>query len=394
MLRNLAILGSTGSVGAQAIELVKKNRDRFNVVGLAAFGSRLTLLAQQVFDLAPEIVALAKTEHEASFKEHLKLELETRNVKTSEFKLPTIISGPGAVELVASYAADVILNGITGASGLSSTISALKAGRTLALANKESLIVGGKLVMEMARPGQLVPVDSEHSAIAQALRSGARSEVRRLIITANGGPFRGRPRSELGEVTIQEALNHPKWSMGPVITINSATLVNKALEVIEAHLLYDVPFHNIEVMVHPQSVIHSMVEFYDGATIAQASPPDMTLPISLGLAWPDRVPNAAPGIDWRESHTWEFSPLDNEAFPAVELAKQVGNEGGSAPAAYNGANEVCVDAFLAGRLPFLSIVDTVTKVVSEHNGRGDTTLDAILAADQWARLRAKEICCL
>ncbi len=247
---------------------------------------------------------------------------------------------------------DVVLNGITGAVGLRPTLAALDAGNTLALANKESLIIGGPLVTARAKPGQIVPVDSEHSALAQCLRGGRADEVRRLVLTASGGPFRGRSREDLHDVTPEQALAHPTWSMGPVVTVNSATLVNKGLEVIEAHLLFGIPFDRIEVVVHPTSVVHSMVEFHDGSTLAQASPPSMLIPISLGLGWPDRVPDAAPPVDWTVPTAWEFFPLDEEAFPAVALAREAGERGGTAPAVYNAANEVCVEAFLAGRLRF------------------------------------------
>jgi 1-deoxy-D-xylulose-5-phosphate reductoisomerase len=286
-----------------------------------------------------------------------------------------------------------VLNGITGSIGLAPTLAALEAGRVLVLANKESLIVGGPLVKAVARPGQIVPVDSEHTALFQGLMGGARREVRKLVVTASGGPFRGWSREQLAGVTREQALNHPNWDMGPVITVNSATLVNKGLEVIEAHLLYDIPFEQIEVVVHPQSVIHSMVEFTDGSTLAQASPPDMRMPISLGLGWPDRVPDAAPGCDWTKAATWTFFPLDTEAFPSVGLARHVGSLGGTAPAVFNAANEECVDAFLDGRLPFTGIVDTVAKVVAEH-GRPSPgtalTLADVLAAETWARGTAQD----
>jgi 1-deoxy-D-xylulose-5-phosphate reductoisomerase len=281
-----------------------------------------------------------------------------------------------------------VLNGITGSIGLAPTLAALEAGRVLVLANKESLIVGGPLVKAVAKPGQIVPVDSEHTALFQAMMAGARKEVRRLVVTASGGPFRGWSRERLVGVTKEQALAHPNWAMGPVITINSATLVNKGLEVIEAHLLYDIPFEQIEVVVHPQSIVHSMVEFTDGSTLAQASPPDMRMPISLGLGWPDRVPDAAPGCDWTKAATWEFFPLDTEAFPSVGLAREVGALGGTAPAVFNAANEECVDAFLQGRLPFTGIVDTVAKVVAEHGrpSQGTSlTLADVLAAETWAR---------
>jgi 1-deoxy-D-xylulose-5-phosphate reductoisomerase len=283
---------------------------------------------------------------------------------------------------------------MTGSVGLAPTLAALTAGRTLALANKESLIVGGPLVKAAARPGQIVPVDSEHSALAQCLRGGRPEEVRRLVLTASGGPFRGRTSAELAAVTPDQALAHPTWDMGSVVTINSATLVNKGLEVIEAHLLFDVPYDRIDVVVHPQSVVHSMVEYADGSTLAQASPPDMRLPIALGLAWPDRVPGAVPGCDWSTTATWEFFPLDEGAFPAVRLARECGQAGGTAPAVYNAANEECVAAFLDGRLPFTGIVDTVARIVAEHEVRGHgnaLTLGDVLRAESWARIRAQEL---
>jgi 1-deoxy-D-xylulose 5-phosphate reductoisomerase len=287
----------------------------------------------------------------------------------------------------------VVLNAVTGFSGLAATLAALRAGRVLALANKESLITGGPLVADLAQPGQIVPVDSEHSAIAQCLRGGRADEVAQLVLTASGGPFLHRSRAELAGITPEQALAHPTWNMGPVITINSATLVNKGLEVIEAHLLFGVGFDRIKVVVHRQSVIHSMVEFTDGSTIAQASPPDMRIPIALALRWPDRVPGAAPAVDWAAKHTWTFEPLDEEAFPAVRIAREAGRAGGTVPAAYNAANESCVDAFLAGKLPFAGIVDTVAQVVSEHKIRtgGPVALADVLATDRWARARASEL---
>jgi 1-deoxy-D-xylulose-5-phosphate reductoisomerase len=395
----VVILGSTGSIGTQAIDVIRRNPDRFRVVGLAAGGSRVDVLAAQVLDLRPEVVAVAK----GSVAEDLQLALyaaaQKRGYSSGEYRLPRLLAGPGTIAEAAAWPCDIVLNGIEGAAGLASTLAALDAGRTLALANKESLIIGGPLVRQRAKPGQIVAVDSEHSALAQCMRAGTRGELRRLVVTASGGPFRGRSRAELRDVTPEQALAHPTWSMGPLITVNSATLVNKGLEVIEAHLLYDVPFESIEVMVHPQSAIHSMVEFTDGSTIAQVSPPDMRLPIAMALAWPERVPDAAPGVDWTRAHTWEFFPLDNEAFPAVLLAREVGAAGGTAPAVYNGANEECVAAFLRGTLAFPAIVDTVARVVSEHTNDsgspapagGGLTLADVLAADEWARTRAREL---
>ncbi|WP_460352373.1 1-deoxy-D-xylulose-5-phosphate reductoisomerase [Actinoallomurus acanthiterrae] len=399
--RDIVILGSTGSIGTQAIDVIRRNPDRFRVAGLAAGGGRVDLLARQVLDLRPDVVAVAKGSVAEDLQLALYAEAQKRGYSSGDYRLPRLLAGPGTIAEVAAWPCDVVLNAVDGAAGLSSTLAALDAGRTLALANKESLIIGGPLVKRRAKPGQIVPVDSEHSALAQCLRGGARSELRRLVVTASGGPFRGRTRAELTDVTPEQALAHPTWAMGPLVTVNSATLVNKGLEVIEAHLLFDVPFDRIAVVVHPQSIVHSMVEFADGSTIAQASPPDMRLAIALGLGWPDRVPDAAPALDWSRAYTWEFFPLDDEAFPAVRLAREVGEAGGTFPAVYNGANEECVAAFLAGRLAFPAIVDTVSRVVSEHtNGPdplirddpgGGLTVDDVLAADRWARTRAREL---
>lgn len=356
-MRRVIILGSSGSIGTQALDVIRGNRDRFDVVGLAT-GSQRDVLEAQAREFGVESTAVGI--HEAE-------------------------------QLVRDVEADVVLNGITGSVGLGPTIAALEEGRTLALANKESLIVGGELVTALARPGQIVPVDSEHSAIAQALRSGERSEVRRLVLTASGGPFRGRSRDALGTVTPAEALAHPTWNMGRVVTTNSATLVNKGLEVIEAHLLFDVPYAQIEVVVHPQSVVHSMVEFSDGSTIAQASPPDMRLPISLGLDWPHRIAGVGLPIDWSTATTWSFEPLEDTAFPAVELAKRVGRAGGTYPAVFNAANEVAVDAFHDGRIGFLGILDTVERVVEAHEPPAALTRESLADAEDWARRTAAEL---
>ncbi|WP_241661367.1 1-deoxy-D-xylulose-5-phosphate reductoisomerase [Thermomonospora catenispora] len=397
--RDVVLLGSTGSIGTQALDVIRRNPDRFRVVGLAAGGGRVDLLAAQALEFRPEVVAVAKASAVQDLQLAFYAEAAKHGYSSGDYPIPKIVAGPDAVAEIAAWPCDVVLNGVTGALGLSSTLAALDAGRTLALANKESLIIGGPLVKERAAPGQIVPVDSEHSALAQCLPgwsygdSAATERVRRLVLTASGGPFRGRTRAELADVTPEQALAHPTWDMGPVITINSATLVNKGLEVIEAHLLFDVPFDRIEVMVHPQSVIHSLVEFIDGSTLAQASPPDMRLPIALSLSWPERLADAAPAVDWTKAHTWELLPLDDEAFPAVSLARHVGELGGTAPAVYNAANEECVEAFRAGRLAFTGIVDTVARVVGEHDvvaGAG-VTLDDVLAADAWARARAREL---
>ncbi|AZZ43363.1 1-deoxy-D-xylulose-5-phosphate reductoisomerase [Acidipropionibacterium jensenii] len=355
-MRRVILLGSTGSIGTQALDVVRANPQRFQVVGLSA-GSNREMLADQAREFGVEHLALGAEE---------------------------------SCQLVADVEADVVLNGITGSVGLGPTLATLKAGRCLALANKESLIVGGELVRRAAAPGQLVPVDSEHSAIAQALRAGAPTEVARLVVTASGGPFRGWTHSELEEVTPAQALAHPTWRMGRVVTTNSATMVNKGLEVIEAHLLFDVDYDSIEVVVHPQSVVHSMVEFVDGSTIAQASPPDMRLPISLGLGWPDRVPGVGRPLDLHQVTSWTFEPLDEQTFPAVALARQVGRAGGTYPAVYNAANEQAVEAFHAGRLSFPEIVETIQRVVQAHQSPAELTLDSLADAEQWARRRADE----
>ncbi len=393
--REVVILGSTGSVGTQAIDIVKRNPDKFRAVGLAAGGSNPAMLAAQALELGVDVVAVAR----AGAAEDLLLafyrEAQHRGFSAGEYAVPKVLGGPDAVTEIAAHECDVVLNAITGSIGLRPTLAALASGRQLALANKESLIVGGPLVVAAAQPGQIVPVDSEHSALAQCLRGGRRDEVRRLILTASGGPFRGRQRDTLGEITPKQALAHPTWNMGPLVTVNSATLVNKGLEVIEAHLLFGIPFDAIEVVVHPQSMVHSMVEFIDGSTLAQASPPDMRIPIALGLAWPDRVGDAALACDWTTAQTWQFLPLDDEAFPAVALAREVGALGGTAPAVFNAADEECVAAFLDGRLPFLGIVDTVAEVVSEHVGAGAVGnvrgVEDVLAAETWARHRAREV---
>ena len=299
-----------------------------------------------------------------------------------------VLGADAATELVETTNADVVVNGITGSIGLAPTLATLRSGKILALANKESLIVGGSLVTSLAKPGQIVPVDSEHSAIAQALLSGAKSEVRKLILTASGGPFRGWTLEQLHDVTPAQALAHPTWVMGKVVTTNSATMVNKGLELIEAHLLFDVPIDDIEVTVHAQSVVHSMVEFVDGSVIAQASPPNMKLPIALGMSWPDRVPNVAPACDWRSAATWTFEPLDEKVFKAVALARKVAKLGSTFPAVYNAANEEAVEAFHAGKIRFTQIVEVIERVVDAHEAPLELTLESVLAAEVWARERA------
>jgi len=358
-MRKVLVLGSTGSIGTQALDVIRANPDRFKLVGLSAHQNADLLEKQR-----------------------------------AEFGLPasSAVLGPErAAQLVLESDADVVVNGITGSAGLMATLSTLQTGKVLALANKESLIVGGELVTAIAAPGQIVPVDSEHSALAQALRSGSHSEVRKLILTASGGPFRGFSRAELESVTPAQALKHPTWDMGKVVTTNSATLVNKGLEIIEAHLLFGIEFEQIEVTVHPQSVVHSMVEFVDGSVIAQCSPPDMKLPIALGMSWPERVPNVSKPVDWTKSHTWVFEPLDESVFRAVALARQVGKAKKTYPAVFNAANEQAVEAFHAGKLSFTGIVDLVQEVVESHKVENQMSLEVVLDAERWARQAADSL---
>ena len=356
-MRRVIILGSTGSIGTQALEVIAANPDRFQLVGLAA-GQNKELLDQQ----------------------------------SSEFGGVRAVQGAeAATRLVEETDADVVVNGITGSIGLAPTLATLKSGKTLALANKESLIVGGRLVTEAAAPGQIVPVDSEHSALAQCLLGGTKAEVRKLILTASGGPFRGWSRDQLDAVTPAQALAHPTWVMGKVVTTNSATLVNKGLELIEAHLLFDIPFDRIDVTVHPQSVVHSMVEFVDGSVLAQCSPPNMKLPIALGMSWPQRVPNVAAACDWTQAATWNFEPLNESVFGAVRLARQVGSAGLTYPAVFNAANEEAVEAFHAGKIGFNQIVDLVKRVVDAHEADKELSLQSVLAAEVWARDRANGV---
>ncbi len=402
--RDLIVLGSTGSIGTQALDIVARNPQRFRVIALAAAGNNIERLAQQASDTGAEVVGVADPNSADAFVAAYSQRADRRgggaNGGGGKSGVPTVLVGPDAATEIAGLPADVVLNAMTGSVGLRPTLAALAAGSTLALANKESLVVGGRLVTSAARPGQIVPVDSEHSALAQCLRGAHAHEVARLVLTASGGPFRGWTNEELAGVTPSQALAHPTWDMGPVVTINSATLVNKGLEVIEAHLLFGIPFERIDVVVHPQSMVHSMVEFVDGSTLAQASPPDMRAPISLALGWPERVPGAAGGCDWTKATQWQFMPLDSEVFPAVQLARDVGAAAGTAPAVFNAANEECVAAFLAGRLSFLGIVTTVRAVVDAHlSGSGSNqvadhalTLEEVLDAEVWARSAARAHC--
>jgi 1-deoxy-D-xylulose-5-phosphate reductoisomerase len=366
------VLGSTGSIGTQALEVIAANPDRFELVGLAAGGANPEQLAQQRAQTGVTNLAVA-------------------DERAAQAIGDVTYSGPDAVvRLIENTEADVVLNALVGALGLQPTLTALASGARLALANKESLIAGGPLVLAAAKPGQIVPVDSEHSALAQCLRGGSTDEVAKLVLTASGGPFRGWSAADLEHVTPEQAGAHPTWSMGPMNTLNSASLVNKGLELIEAHLLFGIPYGRIDVVVHPQSIVHSMVTFTDGSTIAQASPPDMKLPIALALGWPNRVPAVAAACDFSTASTWEFEPLDNQVFPAVGLARQAGETGGCMTAVYNAANEEAAEAFLAGRIGFPAIVRTIADVLSAADrwAAEPATVEDVLDAQRWARSKA------
>jgi 1-deoxy-D-xylulose-5-phosphate reductoisomerase len=382
--RRIAVLGSTGSIGTQGLEVVQSHIDKFEIIGLSA-GKNVELLAQQINQFHPKKVSVIDEDSATKLKKLID------STKTQ------IIAGKDSSAEIASLECDVVLNAITGAAGLSATISALKAGSKLALANKESLVIGGKIVLDLAGENQIIPVDSEHSALAQCLRGENRGQVKKLILTASGGPFRGKTKSELEKVSLEETLKHPTWSMGQVVTINSATLMNKGLEVIEAHLLFGIDFKNIEVVIHPQSIVHSMVEFIDGSTMAQASPPNMKVPIALALSWPDRLNEISPAIDWSKSSTWNFEAIDEKVFLALSVARKAGQFGGSAPAVMNAANEECVTAFIERKLPFLSIVEIVNTVLDNHLNNKELvsnkelTLEKLLRADEKARTSAKDL---
>ena len=370
-MREIVILGSTGSIGVQALEIVAAHPNKFRVVGLSAGRKNPALLMEQAKKFnVPIVGSMAPAP-------------QTDGVK--------VIDGGNSSVEIAALPCDIVLNGITGSIGLGPTLSALAVGNKVALANKESLVAGGDLVMKYGRD-KLIPVDSEHSAIFQAMLAGKESDVKKLILTASGGPF--RDRTDLSDVTVADALNHPTWSMGEVVTINSATLLNKGLEIIEAHYLFNLAYEMIEAVIHPQSVVHSLVEFNDGSTIAQASPPNMKGPIAYALAYPERINKACAPIDWSKSHTWNFSPIDNEKYPAIELAKRCGELGGGLPAVYNAANEVAVAAFLAQRIKFTAIIELVEQVVQSFGSNTPTTIrdiSDVSAIEQSARMKAEEL---
>lgn len=346
-MRDVVILGSTGSIGVQALEIIEANPSLFKVSALTSAGTNPELIIEQAKKFKVPVIGVVN------------------NADTIRAALPgvSVIDGVSASTEIAAITCDVVLNAITGSIGLGPTLAALKVGNRVALANKESLVAGGDLVISLAKQDQLLPVDSEHSAIWQCLMGNEKKEVSKLVLTASGGPF--RERSDLSAVTLDEALAHPTWAMGPVVTINSATLMNKGLEIIEAHYLFNMPYKKIEAVIHPQSIVHSMVEYVDGSTIAQSSPPNMKSPISFALNYPQRVPGATAPVDWSKAHTWTFSPVDNEKFPAIDLARRCGELGGGLPAIFNASNEVAVQAFIHGRIGFTSIIECVEEVVQK-----------------------------
>jgi len=376
MTRELVILGSTGSIGVQALEIVEANPALFTVVAITSAGTHPQLVIEQAKKFAVKLVGV------------------TKNAEIIRQGLPgvQVVDGPHASTEIAAITCDVVLNAITGSIGLAPTLAALKAGNRVALANKESLVVGGDLVIAHAKADQILPVDSEHSAIWQALMGEQKSEISKLVLTASGGPF--RDRTDFSTVTLQEALAHPTWTMGPVVTINSASLMNKGLEIIEAHYLFDIPYAQIEAVIHPQSVVHSMVEFIDGSTIAQASPPNMKGPISFALNHPHRVAHATKPIDWSTSHTWSFTPIDESRFPAVALARTCGEIGGGLPAIFNASNEVAVQAFIDGQISFTDIFKIVSQSVDHLRATAAKTLrdlEDVSAAEDDARSKAREL---
>jgi 1-deoxy-D-xylulose-5-phosphate reductoisomerase len=381
-MRSLVILGSTGSIGTQALDVVRRSPDRFEVVGLAAAQSH-ELLVGQIREFLPPVVAVS----DQDAAEDLRAALGgLRGVE--------VLAGPDTAERLARDSeADVVLNAMVGAIGLGPTLAALQSGKILALANKESLIIGGELVMDLVKgePDRLVPVDSEHAGLAQCLRGERREDLRRVTITASGGPFRGWTVDELARASVKEALAHPTWRMGPKITIDSATLMNKGFEVIEAHYLFGLDYSQIDVVVHPESLIHALAEFRDGSTMAQLARPDMRLPIQLALGYPDRLPSGIEPLDLAATGRLTFEPVDRTAFPALDLAYRAGAMGGTYPAVMNAANEVAVSAFLDGAVRLTDIPDVAARVVEDHQPASVVSVVSLERADGWARQRAAEL---
>lgn len=379
-MKRIVILGATGSIGRQALEIVDAYPQEFTVVGLAAH-KNAELLMRQATRWRPRRVAIV----DASAADNLATVLPAGT---------ELLRGTdGVAELAALPEADLVLNGIVGSAGLDSTLAALRAGKTLALANKESLVVGGEIVLKELEGGggRLLPVDSEHSALFQCLMGEDSSAVRRLVLTGSGGPFRGRTREQLERVTVDEALAHPTWNMGPKITVDSATLMNKGLEVIEAHYLFGVDYGHIDVTIHPQSIVHSLVEFVDGSIKAQLGLPDMRLPILLAMTYPARLATALPRLDLTRTGTLAFEAPDESAFPALRLAYETGRQGKTCPAVLNAANEVAVARFLEGRIGFCAITEVIEETLSRHTPADVASVETLRDADAWARRHAGEV---
>ncbi|MGH2691337.1 MAG: 1-deoxy-D-xylulose-5-phosphate reductoisomerase [Actinomycetota bacterium] len=381
-MRRLVILGSTGSLGTQALDVVRRNPDRFEVVGLAAATSH-ELLVGQIREFMPPVVAVS---NEAAAQD---LRFAIKGLRGVE-----VLGGAEAAEQLARDSeADMVLNSMVGGIGLGPTLAALQSGKMLALANKESLIVGGELVMDLVKgePERLVPVDSEHAALAQCLRGEHREDLDSVTITASGGPFRGWSREDLARASVKEALAHPKWKMGPKITVDSATLMNKGFEVIEAHFLFGLEYSKIDVVVHPESIVHGLARFADGSVMAQLAAPDMGLPIQLALAYPDRLRTGIEPLDLATIGSLTFEPVDHDAFPALELAYRAGRLGATFPAAMNASNEIAVSAFLDKKIPLNRIPEIVEQVVEEHEPAEIVSVVTLDRAESWARTRTAEL---
>lgn len=389
--RRLVLLGSTGSIGTQALDVLARFGDVATLHGLAVGGTRPGLVAEQVLAHRPAELVVSDPARAVAVREAVEAACSAVGLPAPRIS----VGAEAVVELAGSLGVqDVVLNAITGSVGLLPTLAALRSGARLALANKESLVVGGDLVTGAAAPGQILPVDSEHTAIAQALAGVRHDQIDQLVVTASGGPFRGRTRAELDGVTPEQALAHPTWSMGRVITTNSATLVNKALEVIEACFLFDLPEERVQVVVHPQSIVHSMVTLVDGSTIAQASPPDMRHAIGWALAHPEKLPGLAAPLDFSAAQSWTFEPVDENTFDAIALARTAHREGGGAMAVYNAVNEEAVDAFFDGRLDFLGITGLIRAVLelpTRPRAERADGVDALLELESWARAAAEEL---
>jgi len=372
---NVAVLGSTGSIGCSTLEVIAASEGTLRAVALSAHGNTERLLQQARAVRPRQIVATDSAAAERQDWSALPAETE-------------LLTGPGsAAQLAADPGVDIVVSAIVGSAGLRSTWAALETGKTIALANKESLVVGGPLVTKLARRNgaKIIPVDSEHSAVFQALQAGRHEEVRRVVLTASGGPFRTFTPEQLAKVTVADALAHPTWAMGPKITVDSATLMNKALEIIEARWLFDLSANQISVVIHPQSIVHSMVEYRDGSVIAQLSPPDMKLPIQYALTWPRRCEGTAAKLDWSRSMELRFEPPDFERFGALKLGLEVAAAGGTAGAVLNGANEAAVAMFLDGKLSFREIVPVCRNILHNHNFDPNPSLEQVLEVDRWAR---------